>query len=337
MVLSKRKRDGEFFTWSRAGEAPAPAAMLEIPAAKKARTSSKASSVSLTPAPGPSLSSKKRMQTGQTSPYTSEVSYLPPRAETLPQVSRGGYDMPSSSQPGPSKPSKGGRSRKKADADAPKPEKRGAIFKKSCPKNILDRVERVMSQRFFMIDRQRLPGELRETFSVLGSTGNVYTVTIDHIPHCPDALKGNHCKHILFIFLKVLQVTQASGIWYQKALLTSELERVFAQAPDAPNSLANPRIREAHARAMGKATTATTSAETLNKKRVPGPDDDCPICYEGMHGVSETSLIFCEECGNALHKQCFDQCKYKRVLTTCSLITFWLKQGGSALRTVANS
>jgi hypothetical protein len=32
-------------------------------------------------------------------------------------------------------------------SNATSPEKRGAIFKKSCPKNILDRVARVMSQR----------------------------------------------------------------------------------------------------------------------------------------------------------------------------------------------
>jgi len=37
--------------------------------------------------------------------------------------------------------------RKKADPDAPQPEKRGALFKKKCPKNILDRVDRVISQR----------------------------------------------------------------------------------------------------------------------------------------------------------------------------------------------
>jgi hypothetical protein len=73
-------------------------------------------------------------------------------------------------------------------------EKRGAILKKRCPKVILDRVERVMSQRwvayfffhalypedgstlslrFFMVARSREGDELREQFSVLGSTGNV--------------------------------------------------------------------------------------------------------------------------------------------------------------------
>lgn len=33
------------------------------------------------------------------------------------------------------------------DSDGTAPEKRGKIFKKSCPKNILERVARVMSQR----------------------------------------------------------------------------------------------------------------------------------------------------------------------------------------------
>lgn len=47
-------------------------------------------------------------------------------------------------------PKKKQRTKKKiADPDAPAPEKRGAIFKKACPKNILDRVDRVMSQRYY--------------------------------------------------------------------------------------------------------------------------------------------------------------------------------------------
>ena len=77
-------------------------------------------------------------------------------------------------------------------ASEPPAEKRGAIFKKACPKNIIERVERVMAQRyvhvdvnvtltsklihrarFYMIDRQREGDELKEVFSVLGSTGNV--------------------------------------------------------------------------------------------------------------------------------------------------------------------
>ncbi|KAI0748338.1 hypothetical protein C8Q80DRAFT_1270759 [Daedaleopsis nitida] len=201
--------------------------------------------------------------------------------------------------------------RQRKDPNAPVPEKRGAMFKKACPKNIIDRVERVMSQRFFMIDRRREGNALREEFSVLGSTGNVYTVVIDKKPSCdcPDASKGNHCKHILFIFLKgditVLQVTQRSGHWYQKALLTSELEDIFAHAPRAPAAIAHERILNAYAQATGK--KVASSSQGGSKKRLPAEDDDCPICYDDMHKADEKTLTFCEECGNGLHTVCFQQ------------------------------
>lgn len=176
-----------------------------------------------------------------------------------------------------------------------------------------------------MIDRRRNDGDLREEFSVLGSTGNVYTVTIDKTPrcNCPDALKGNHCKHILFILIKVLQVSQVSGVWYQKALLTTELETIFAEAPLAPNDVTNSRIREAHDRALGRSTAVTPAVQ--NKKRIPGKDDDCPICYDGMHGVAETALVFCEECGNALHKECFGQWRTTSVNSGKELNCVWCR------------
>lgn len=105
------------------------------------------------------------------------------------QIFTGDYDLPpfptypstssfpSSSTSLYSTPPPAKRARKAApkiqDPDAPPPEKRLAIFKKKCPQNILERVHRVMQQRFFMVDRQRNDNELREEFSVLGSTGNV--------------------------------------------------------------------------------------------------------------------------------------------------------------------
>ncbi|KJA24154.1 hypothetical protein HYPSUDRAFT_38918 [Hypholoma sublateritium FD-334 SS-4] len=254
-----------------------------------------------------------------------------PPSSSLPQLSgsTSAFQLPSSDPPVP--PVKRGRGGRKKATDAslpaPKPEKRGAIFKKKCPQNILDRVERVMTQRIFMIDRNRVDGELKEEFSVLGSTGNVYTVTIDHRPRCscPDSSKGNHCKHILFIFLKVLQVTQASGYWYQKALLTTELQDVFAHAPLAPNSMAHPHVREAYARATGKATPDVANTAATKKKRVPGPDDDCPICYDGMHGAAEASLVFCEDCGNALHKECFGQWQRTATSSGKDLTCVWCR------------
>jgi hypothetical protein len=90
-------------------------------------------------------------------------------------------------------------------------------------------------------------------------------------------------------------------------LLTSELESVFSAAPEAPNSVTNPRVNEAFMRATGQ--LAESSTATSNKKRrIPGEEDDCPICYDTMFQVAEAALAFCEVCGNALHKECFTQC-----------------------------
>lgn len=93
-----------------------------------------------------------------------------------------------------------------------------------------------------------------------------------------------------------------------RALLTSELQDIFANAPLAPNDMAHARIREAYARATGKATASSGSKKA--NRRLPEEDDDCAICYEGMHGVAQAKLSFCETCGCALHKECIQECKY---------------------------
>lgn len=90
-----------------------------------------------------------------------------------------------------------------------------------------------------------------------------------------------------------------------RALLSSELQTIFSEAPLAPNAMAHSSVREAYERVIGK---ASTSKEVVGDKRIPGPEDDCPICYETMHGSSLDSLTFCEECKNALHAVCFRQC-----------------------------
>ena len=94
--------------------------------------------------------------------------------------------------------------------------------------------------------------------------------------------------------------------WY-RALLASELRGIFTNAPMAPSVLAHDSVRNAYASATGK---IPKSASSDTKRRVPGPEDTCPICYECMHGESESRLTFCEECGNALHSECFEQCSF---------------------------
>ena len=98
--------------------------------------------------------------------------------------------------------------------------------------------------------------------------------------NCPDALKGNHCKHLLFIFKKVctsmLSLIRSilnpfsppgfpslvvllpkvhphtpspypqliSAISLPKALLTTELKTIFAEELLIPNDVMNLQIRD---------------------------------------------------------------------------------------------
>jgi len=233
------------------------------------------------------------------------------------------------------------RSAPKRPKCEPEEEKRLARYKPCCPQNITERVHRVMTQRFYMIERHKVDGQLKEEFKVLGSTGNVYTVIIDKLPSCdcPDAKKGNHCKHILFIFLKVLSVSLESTFYYQKALLSSELQTIFANAPIAPNSLMNNHVRVAYARATGgekegEEIESKAKETEQDQRRVPQEGDDCPICYEDMHEADIKTLTFCVECGNALHNECFTQwAKTKQPVTCVYCRATWTATGVGAAGT----
>ncbi|KAE9402508.1 hypothetical protein BT96DRAFT_855706 [Gymnopus androsaceus JB14] len=230
--------------------------------------------------------------------------------------------LPGASSPSASTPSTGkGKGRKKAE---PK-EKRQARYRGSCPNDISVRLDRYLSQaqRIYLIERNREGNALKEEFVVQGSTGNVYTITIDNVPHCdcPDHQKGHHCKHLLFVLLKVLQIPQSSNYWYQKALLTSKLAEIFAAAPPPPqlrgSFIANDKVVGAWREATGREPTSTVESSSApageDPRRVPITEDDCPICYDKMNAEGldlkglETSLEWCNECHNAVHKECWTQ------------------------------
>jgi len=96
-----------------------------------------------------------------------------------------------------------------------------------------------------------------------GTTGNVYSVIISHLPtcSCPNtafkAKNSGHalCKHILYVLHFVLKA--AHHLCYQNAFLTSELKEIDANAPALPE-----QVKE---------------EEPMDGKRKP-IEDDCPIC-----------------------------------------------------------
>ncbi|KAH6886665.1 hypothetical protein BKA70DRAFT_1123095 [Coprinopsis sp. MPI-PUGE-AT-0042] len=199
------------------------------------------------------------------------------------------------------------RGRKKAnaaggdgEATGP-PEKRLARFKPSCPNNIAERLARVREQTFYLLDRTGRPDNasptspfLKEDFKVSGSTRNVYTVTIDKLPRCscPDSQKGNHCKHIVSSRDAHFNSSQPPTFLFTPLLTYLALSFPLLLPPLA--------LRHVWLRDM-------PSTSSQPRKRMPAEGDDCPISYDSMRGVSETSLVWCEGCGNAVHKGCFTQ------------------------------
>lgn len=61
--------------------------------------------------------------------------------------------------------------------------------------------------RMFVISRTRGDNEgvPEEYVDMVGSVGNIYRVTISSVPSCtcPDARKGNQCKHIIYVRLSI--------------------------------------------------------------------------------------------------------------------------------------
>lgn len=100
-----------------------------------------------------------------------------------------------------------GSGKGKGKGKAPE-EKRPKRFRKACPVAVQERLDRAVMQKMFVLDRKKDRDEspTEEVFTIAGTTGNVYHVTITSIPHCdcPDGSKNGTCKHILYVrFLAV--------------------------------------------------------------------------------------------------------------------------------------
>lgn len=190
-------------------------------------------------------------------------------------------------------------------------------WKRSCSKATQDRITRALTERLYLVNRTTVEKteaekELenahhcefsvpKQEFHVLGSTGNLYTVTIYLTPKCscPDFGKGHFCKHILFVYLKVLKVPPDSNLLYQSHLLSSELVQINTSNPVDPTVLADQNVRTEFARIA----TVDNGDPTTKQKPVEG--QDCPVCFEQMTGSDQVE--FCTECGNNVHKVCWQK------------------------------
>ncbi|KAI1809705.1 hypothetical protein GGS20DRAFT_580476 [Poronia punctata] len=164
-------------------------------------------------------------------------------------------------------------------------EKRLRRFRPKAPSSFEVIYERATSQKFYVLSRTQSgpPTCPEETFEIAGSTGNIYNVHIAEQPvcSCPHAIKGNQCKHIIYVLSRVLRTRYE--LVYQLALLPSELVEIFQNAHE--------HDQEGNGKEKDK-----------NRKEIEG---DCPICFSPFEETEK--VVYCRAtCGQNMHKGCFE-------------------------------
>ena len=124
----------------------------------------------------------------------------------------------------------------------------------------------------------------------------VYNVTIGSSPSCscPDAGKGNVCKHQLFVMLRVLHMDSKDPVIWQRGLLAEEVQHIWETSEQRSNSgalhtsvTANRALQAAYA--ASQADTAGSAAGSGAPSRpVAG---DCPICYDDMQADKKAPSV----------------------------------------------
>ncbi|XP_024387869.1 uncharacterized protein [Physcomitrium patens] len=200
--------------------------------------------------------------------------------------------------------------------EAEPPEKRLSRFVRKPSMAVKERIQRAYNHRLYLIDKKMMDSEESLLtgceFFVLGATGNVYSVKLEKLPSCtcPDARRGNICKHFLFVMLRVLKLPESDTRVWQKALLQTELEDLLKISAINEDIVASQLVRQRFHEITGTNSKSDASPNETQKSIQRDINGDCPVCYEAMAGDDNKPvepIIFCKSCGNNVHRDCFDR------------------------------
>lgn len=181
------------------------------------------------------------------------------------------------------------------------------------------RIANVQLDRMYLIRRFRRDQQLREEFDIFGSTGNVYKVVVARQVECTCMdfkIRRQVCKHLLFVYIKVLQLGGHLPIYSSLRNLSNDvLEQIFEEA--RPNPVAEVHaakgIRQAWETSVGYEPSASNSSQdrtvdsSEGKRLIPGEGDVCGVCYEDLEPGSTEGLEFClKSCGRPIHTDCLE-------------------------------
>lgn len=197
-----------------------------------------------------------------------------------------------------------------AAESSPAREKRLKRYREKPTTAICQRIDRARTQRLYLVQRSEV-NDLACDFVVLGSTGNVYDVRVSKIPKCscPDHARGNLCKHILFIMLKVIGLDPGSPLVYQAAYLDEELGELFALMLSrrvGGSIMANEEVKATYVSLITNGNDTDVETAGADRKALDDDDSDCPICFDRMD-VSG-NLTYCRAaCGTNFHADCIQR------------------------------
>eukprot|EP00553_Chaetoceros_curvisetus_P003672 CAMPEP_0204635066 /NCGR_PEP_ID=MMETSP0717-20131115/30687_1 /ASSEMBLY_ACC=CAM_ASM_000666 /TAXON_ID=230516 /ORGANISM="Chaetoceros curvisetus" /LENGTH=283 /DNA_ID=CAMNT_0051653699 /DNA_START=10 /DNA_END=861 /DNA_ORIENTATION=+ len=197
---------------------------------------------------------------------------------------------------------------------------------------IQSRIERALTQRLYLIQTSTPTTSPIHcgpsiTLTVLGSTGNVYEVNLSKVPscNCPDYAKGNLCKHLLFVMLKVAGLNSNDPLVYQSAYVTEEMEDIVQKLQrrtahlsgegggvgggDTGGILANEAVRKKHQDSSESQSSKGSNDNVVQRKAIE-EGTECPICFDDLgeeyaNNASSTKLTYCQRtCGTNFHAEC---------------------------------
>ncbi|KAH8069700.1 hypothetical protein JL721_5588 [Aureococcus anophagefferens] len=223
--------------------------------------------------------------------------------------------------------------RAKVNDVGPNGEKRAGPRRKATAETAAT-AHRALTETMYLVDRRDetrppppgacRPPPLKHKFVVMGTTGNVYDVTLDKEPRCtcPLALKHKSkvCKHRYFVFYRVLRLPRDDDehdpkglkhVPHQRYLRRDELKAILVDSSTADAPLASRAARDAYRRHSG-VIDVDDDGPARDVARRPLAADPCEICFEpfpeGPDGAAFSD--FCRGgCGRNYHHECLKRCE----------------------------
>ncbi|XP_077981126.1 mitogen-activated protein kinase kinase kinase 1-like [Glandiceps talaboti] len=189
------------------------------------------------------------------------------------------------------------------------------------------KVEKVLRARLYLL-QQNGPN----SFTIGGDApDNKFKVIIG--PQKCSCGKGSHCIHLLFVMLRVFQVSDSDPLLWSRELKNFEVEALFLKYHARRKSFVKKVSRSSSFKGSKSKSDSKENIQSDTPPSTPEPNSEqsstkdpeeevCPICLLEM--IEGESLVVCQDgCHNKLHHHCVaiwaEECKRMKEQLICPL------------------